>query len=125
VLFQGGFTFPSFLTDVFSVFLFVLWFWLLMMIGRDLFRRDDISGFGKVLWVILLIVLPYIGIFAYILTQGRGMSARDEAQVRQARETPSVVGFSVADELEKLGRLKAAGAISEQEYTRLRMKLVQ
>jgi len=126
VLFQGGFTFPNFLTDVFSVFLFVLWFWLLMMIGRDLFPRDDVSGFGKVLWVILLIVLPYIGIFAYILTQGRGMSERDEVRARQARENlRQVVGFSVADELEKLGRLKAAGSISEQEYTTLRAKLVQ
>jgi hypothetical protein len=47
VLFQGGFTFPNFLTDLFSVFLFVLWFWLLMMIGRDLFRRDDISGSAR------------------------------------------------------------------------------
>ena len=126
MLFQGGFTFPNFLTDVFSVFLFVLWFWLLMMIGRDLFRRDDVSGFGKVLWVILLIVLPYIGIFAYILTQGRGMSERDEVRARQARENlRQVVGFSVADELEKLGRLKAAGSISEQEYMTLRRKLVQ
>ena len=126
MLFQGGFTFPNFLTDVLSVFLFVLWFWLLMMIGRDLFRRDDVSGFGKVLWVILLIVLPYIGIFAYILTQGRGMSERDEVRARQARENlRQVVGFSVADELEKLGRLKAAGSISEQEYMTLRRKLVQ
>ena len=126
MLFQGGFTFPNFLTDVFSVFLFVLWFWLLMMIGRDLFPRDDVSGFGKVLWVILLIVLPYIGIFAYILTQGRGMSERDEVRARQARENlRQVVGFSVADELEKLGRLKAAGSISEQEYMTLRRKLVQ
>jgi hypothetical protein len=126
VLFQGGFTFPNFLADAFSVFLFVLWFWLLMMIARDLFRRDDISGFGKVLWVILLIVLPFIGIFGYILTQGRGMSERDEVQVRQAKENlRQIVGFSVADELEKLGRLKAAGSISEQEYTSLRRKLVQ
>ena len=126
MLFQGGFTFPNFLTDVFSVFLFVLWFWLLMTIGRDLFRRDDVSGFGKVLWVILLIVLPYIGIFAYILTQGRGMSERDDVRARQARENlRQVVGFCVADELEKLGRLKAAGSISEQEYMTLRRKLVQ
>ena len=66
------------------------------------------SGFGKVLWVILLIVLPYIGIFAYMLTQGGGMAERNRAQPRQARdELRQVVGFSAADEIEKLDRLKA------------------
>jgi hypothetical protein len=126
VLFRGGFTFPNFLTDVFSVFLFVLWFWLLMTIARDLFRRDDVSGLGKVVWVILLVALPFVGIFAYLLTQARGMAERDEAQVRQANEHfRQIVGFSVADELEKLGRLKAAGSISELEYASLRTKLMQ
>jgi hypothetical protein len=126
VLFRGGFTFPNFLTDVFSVFLFVLWFWLLMTIARDLFRRDDVSGLGKVVWVILLVALPFVGIFAYLLTQARGMAERDEAQVRQANEHfRQIVGFSVADELEKLGRLKAAGSISELEHASLRTKLMQ
>ena len=126
VPFRGGFTFPNFLADVFSVFLFVLWFWLLITIARDLFRRDDVSGFSKVLWVILLIVLPFIGIFAYMLTQARGMGEREEAHVQQTRENlRQIVGFSVADELEKLGRLKHAGSISEQEYASLRTKLLQ
>ena len=64
MLFGGGFTFANFSTDIFAIFLFVLWFWLLMTVAGDLFRRTNVSGFGKVLWVILLIVLPYIGIFA-------------------------------------------------------------
>jgi hypothetical protein len=126
MLFNGGFTFPNFLADVFSVFMFILWFWLLITVSSDLFRRTDVSGWRKVIWVIVLIVLPYIGIFAYLLTQGRGMGERDEARVKQVRENlRQVVGFSVADELEKLDKLKAAGSISADEYTRLRARVVQ
>ena len=126
MLFGGGFTFANFTTDVFAIFLFILWFWLLMTVAGDLFRRDDVSGFGKVLWVILLIVLPYIGIFAYLLTQGRSMARRNIAQAERARdELRRVVGFSVADEITKLDKLKSAGSITELEYSRLRARLVQ
>ena len=126
MLFQGGFSFSNFVADVFAVFVFVLWFWLLITVASDLFRRHDVSGFGKTLWVILLIVLPYIGVFAYLLTQGRGMAERNNARVRQARDDlRQAVGFSVADEIEKLERLKQNGAISDQEYARLRARVVQ
>jgi hypothetical protein len=126
MLFGGGFTFANFSTDIFTIFLFVLWFWLLMTVAGDLFRRDDVSGSGKVLWVILLIVLPYIGIFAYLLTQGRSMAQRRSAQATQARdELRRVVGYSVADEIIKLDQLKLAGSITEQEYSRLRARIVQ
>src|SRR5215471_530305 len=112
MLFGGGFTFSNFVADLFAVFMFILWFWLLIAVSSDLFRRHDVSGFGKVLWVILLIVLPYIGIFAYLVTQSRGMAERNEARVRQARDDlRQSLSFSVADELEKLDRLKSAGKI--------------
>src|ERR1700736_984345 len=119
VPFEGGFTFTNFVADVFAVFMFILWFWLLVTVSSDLFRRHDVSGFGKVLWVILLIVLPYIGIFAYIFTQGRSMAERNKEQARLAREhLRQAVGFSVADEIEKLDRLKSTKSISDDEYTR-------
>jgi Phospholipase_D-nuclease N-terminal len=125
MLFDGGFTFSNFVADAFSIFMFVLWFWLFVTVASDLFRRHDLSGWVKVLWVIALVLFSYIGIFAYILTQGRGMAERNQARAQQARdELRQVVGFSVADEIEKLGRLKSAGSISEQEYTRLRDRLV-
>jgi hypothetical protein len=111
-------------TNTFAIFMFILWFWLLITVSGDLFRRHDISGFGKVLWVILLIVLPYIGIFAYLLTQGGGMAERNQARAQEARdELRHVIGFSAADEIEKLDRLKTAGSISENEYTQLRSRL--
>ena len=126
MLFEGGFTFTNFVADAFAVFMFILWFWLLITVSGDLFRRHDVSGFGKVLWVILLIVLPYIGIFAYLVTQSRGMAERNEARAKQTRDDlRQIVGFSVADELDKLDRLKSSGSISEQEYTRLRARIVQ
>ena len=126
MLFQGGFTFTNFVADAFAVFMFVLWFWLFISVAGDLFRRHDVSGVGKVCWVILLIILPYVGIFAYLLTQGRGMAERNEARAKQAHDDlRQFVGFSAADEIEKLDRLKSAGSISEQEYMRLRTRLVQ
>ena len=126
MLFGGGFTFANFLTDLLAVFMFILWFWLLMVVASDLFRRHDVSGFSKVLWVILLILLPYIGIFVYLLTQGHGMAERNQERAKQARdELRQFVGYSVADEIEKLERLKTAGKISEQDYGRLRARIVQ
>ncbi|SHL01540.1 Phospholipase_D-nuclease N-terminal [Bradyrhizobium lablabi] len=125
MLFQGGFTFTNFVADAFAVFMFVLWFWLFIIVASDLFRRHDVSGVGKVGWVILLIILPYVGIFAYLLTQGRGMAERNQAQVKQAQDNlRQFVGFSAADEIEKLDRLKSAGSISEKEYAGLRARLV-
>ena len=126
MLFDEGFTFRNFLVDAFAIFMFFVWIWLLITVFSDLFRRHDVSGIIKVCWIIVLIGLPYISIFAYILTQSRGMAERSEAQVKQARDNlRQVVGFSVSDEIGKLNRLKAAGTISDQEYGRLRTRLVQ
>jgi hypothetical protein len=126
MLFSAESTFANFLADAFAVFVFILWFWLFITAASDLFRRQDVSGFGKVLWIIVLIVLPYIGIFAYILTQGGGMAERNRAQARQAKdELRQIVGFSAADELSKLERLKSEKSISDQEYARLRARILQ
>ena len=126
MLFDGGFSFANFLTDVFAVFMFVIWFWLLFTVGSDLFRRTDISGWGKTLWVIAMILVPYIGVFAYLIFQGRGMAERHNQQVERARdELRRVVGYSAADEISKLDELKKSGSITGEEFTRLRAKLVQ
>jgi hypothetical protein len=121
----GGVTFGAFLVDALFIFFFVVWFWILIRVLMDLFRRKDVSGVAKVLWVIFLVVLPYIGVFAYLLTQGWSMGERDVEQADLAREhLRGVVGFSVADELVKLDKLKADGAISDPEYQKLRAKLI-
>ena len=125
MLFEGGFTFANFLTDVLAVFLFVVWFWLLILVFSDFFRRQDISGWGKALWVIVLLLLSYLGAFAYF-TQGRGMAERNNQRVQQTRdELRRVVGFSAADEIDKFDKLKKSGSITGEEYARLRAHLVQ
>ena len=124
--FQEGFTYRNFLIDALAIFVFIVWFWLLITVAADLFRRHDISGWIKALWVIAWVVVPYLGVFAYLIFQGRGMAERNVQQVQQARDDlRRTVGFSVADEIEKLDRLKQTGSISDAEFTRLRAKLVQ
>lgn len=122
----GTFSFGNFLLDVFSIFIFVLWFWLLITVIGDLFRRHDVSGFGKAIWVIVLVLFPYLGVFIYLISQSRGMAERQSQRAQQAREElRQVGGFSAADEIEKLERLKNAGTISDDEYARLRARAVQ
>jgi hypothetical protein len=123
---QEGFTFRNFLVDALTIFVFIVWFWLLITVATDLFRRHDISGWAKAIWVIALIVAPYIGVLAYLILQGRGITERGAQRASEAgEELRRVVGFSAADEIEKLDRLKKAGSISAAEFASLRAKLVQ
>jgi hypothetical protein len=124
--FQEGFTYRNFLIDALAIFVFIVWFWLLITVAADLFRRHDISGWVKAIWVIAWIVVPYLGVLAYLILQGRGMAERNVQQAQHARdELRRVVGFSAADEIEKLDRLKKAGSISDAEFAGLRARLVQ
>src|SRR5271167_2901991 len=126
MLTAGSFSFGNFLLDVLAIFVFVLWFWLLITVITDLFRRHDTSGLAKAIWVIVLILFPYLGVFIYLISQSRGMAERNNQRAQQARdELRQIVGFSAADEIEKLERLKNTGAISNDEYTRLRARVMQ
>jgi hypothetical protein len=121
-----GFTYRNFLLDALAIFVFIVWFWLLITVASDLFRRHDISGWIKAIWVIAWIVFPYLGVLAYLIFQGKGMAERDVQRAQGARdELRRVVGYSVADEINKLDRLKQEGSISADEFARLRARLVQ
>ena len=125
MLFDGGYTYSNFLMNVLGVFAFVVWFWLLIVIYGDLFRRHDISGWGKAVWVLALVLTSYLGIIVYLITQGSGMAERNAQQAAQARdELRRVVGYSVADEITKLDQLRKSGSITDDEFKRLRAKLV-
>ncbi|HYA27376.1 MAG TPA: SHOCT domain-containing protein [Acidobacteriota bacterium] len=125
MLFEGGYTYSNFLANALAIFAFIVWFWLLVVIYGDLFRRHDIAGWGKALWVLALVLTSYIGIFAYLITQGRSMAERNAQQAQEARdELRRAVGFSVADELTELDQLKKSGSITDAEFQRLRAKLV-
>ena len=122
---QEGFTYRNFLLDALGIFVFIVWFWLAITVFADLFRRHDISGWIKAIWVIAVVVFPYIAVLAYLIFQARGMAERNVQQAQQAREElRRTIGFSAADEIQKLDGLKKAGSISDAEFTRLRARLV-
>ena len=124
--FAGGFSYGNFFLDLLTVFAFVIWFWLAISVFGDLFRRSDISGWGKALWVIGVILFPYLGVLVYMISQGKGMAERRAERMQQTRgEFRNVIGFSVADEIEKLDRLKSSGSITDEEFARLRANLLK
>jgi hypothetical protein len=110
-------------------FLWVLWFWLLITVFADLFRRHDMSGWIKALWVIFVIVLPYIGVLVYLIANGRHMAERSarDAQAAQAQlddriRSVATDGSGPASEIEKANRLLSSGAITQAEYDALKQK---
>jgi hypothetical protein len=111
-------------------FLWVLWFWLLITVFIDLFRRSDLSGWVKALWVIFVIVVPFLGVFVYLVSQGRHMAERSarEQQAAQAqiddriRTVASSNGGGAASEIEKASQLLSSGAITQAEFDAIKQK---
>src|SRR5215211_7320322 len=92
-------------------FLFFIWIWLLIMVFSDIFRSHDLSGVAKTLWVIFVILIPYLGVFVYLIARGHKMSehAMEQAQRQDAAARQyirEVTTSSPAEELEKLARLR-------------------
>ncbi|MGD2060115.1 MAG: SHOCT domain-containing protein [Acidimicrobiia bacterium] len=114
------------------LFLFFLWIWLLITLFADIFRRDDMSGWGKAAWVFFLIVLPLLGALIYLIANGEGMAQRqvkDATAMQQAQEDyiRSVAGgggASTASELEKLAALHDAGKLTDDEFAAQKAKLL-
>ena len=107
------------------VFLFVVWFWLLITIFADLFRRHDIGGGMKTLWFIFVILFSFLGIIVYLLTQHEGMADRNVQQMKdQQQQLRQIVGVTPADELIKLDQLKASGSITDEEYQTMKAKAI-
>ena len=116
------------LLDVFWTTLLVfgwgLWFWLLFRVYSDLFRRRDLGGGAKTAWVVSALLLPYVGVLAYLITQGRSMTERaEEEAARQRAETDayirSVSAEANAAQLAKARELLASGAITSGEFERM------
>jgi hypothetical protein len=108
-------------------FLWITWFWLLIGVFADVFRRHDISGVGKTVWLIFVILLPFLGVFIYLITQNEGMTKRklEDAQAAQTQMdayVKSVAGGGAAGEIEKANQLLANGAITQSEYDAIKAK---
>jgi len=111
------------------VFAWVIWFWLLIVIFGDLFRRRDISGWGKAGWFLLVLVLPYLGVFIYLIAHGGEMAERRNRDAEQAQSQFDDYVRSVvveqrhpADQIDKGKQLLDSGAISAAEYEALKRK---
>ena len=126
LFFSEGFTFRNFLADAFAVFMFVVWFWLLITVFADVFRRHDIGGGAKTLWIIFVIVLPFLGVFIYLISQNNGMTQRniERAQSQQAQMDQYVrsVAGGAAGEIEKAKGLLDSGAITQAEFDSIKAK---
>ena len=116
------------LVQMLVFFAFIIWFWILITVFADIFRRKDTSGFSKVFWMIFVIVLPYLGVFVYLIANHEGMAERNikQAKAQQAQMDDyvrSVAGSGgAAAEIEKAKGLLDSGAISQAEFDSIKSK---
>jgi ABC-type multidrug transport system fused ATPase/permease subunit len=113
-------------------FLFIIWIWLLITVFIDIFRSHDIGGFAKALWVIFVIILPFLGVFVYLIARGGKMyerAAKDAAQQQKAfddyvKQTAGASGDTSADQLAKLADLKSQGVLTDAEFDAQKAKIL-
>jgi len=112
-------------------FLFFIWIWLLITVFADIFRSHDIGGFAKTMWVLFVILVPYLGVFVYLIARGHKMSehAMQAAQAQDAAARAYIqqaagTSPSAADELARLADLKQQGVIDDAEFQRLKANVV-
>jgi hypothetical protein len=109
-------------------FAWVIWFWLLIVVFGDIFSRHDISGWGKAGWLLLVVVLPYLGVFIYMIAQGTHMAERREKRSQAARSDFDDYVKNVAAsggpaaEIDKAKQLLDSGAISQAEFDSIKAK---
>jgi ABC-type multidrug transport system fused ATPase/permease subunit len=127
-----AYTYPllSIFWTMLEIFFFIIWIYLLFIVFVDIFRSQDMGGLAKALWVILVIVLPYLGVFVYLIARGGKMHERAAAQAQQQQKAfdsyvqQATGGSSTADQLSKLADLKEKGTITEAEFAAEKAKLL-
>ncbi|MGH9078702.1 MAG: SHOCT domain-containing protein [Acidimicrobiales bacterium] len=127
-----AYTYPllSIFWTMLEFFLFFLWIWLLIVIFSDIFRSHDMGGLAKALWVIFVIILPFVGVLIYLIARGGKMHERAAAQAAQQQKAfdsyvkEAAGSGSSADELSKLADLKAKGVITDAEFEAQKAKLL-
>ncbi|HSZ37030.1 MAG TPA: SHOCT domain-containing protein [Acidimicrobiales bacterium] len=121
----------AFLTMLYF-FLFIIWIWLLITVFIDIFRSRDMGGGAKALWCIFVIILPFLGVFVYLLARGGKMHERAAAEAAQqqkafdsyVRQAAGTDGADTASQLSKLADLKAQGVLSEAEFEAQKAKVL-
>ena len=115
---------------MFEIFIFIIWIWLLIVVFSDIFRSHDMGGAAKALWVIFVVILPYLGVFIYLIARGGSMherAAQDALQQQKqfdayVRQTAG--GSSSAEELAKLADLKDKGVLTDAEFAAQKAKIL-
>jgi hypothetical protein len=123
----ADYTFWSFFWDVLLFMAWIIWFWLLITVFIDIFRRHDTSGFSKVLWVIFVIILPYVGVLIYLLVEHQGMADRNVKQAQAQQQqfdqyVQSVAKTDPAEQISKAQQLLSQGAITQEEFDQIKSK---
>ena len=121
----------TFLTILYF-FLFIIWIWLAIMVFFDIFRSHDMGGAAKALWVIFIVILPYLGVFLYLIFRGGSMHERQAQQAalqqkhfdQYVRQAAGTHGADTASQLTKLADLKTQGVITEEEFQSEKAKLL-
>jgi len=111
-------------------FLFFIWIWLLIVVFSDIFRSHDLSGWAKALWIIFVVIVPYLGVFVYLIARGGRMqehaaadAKRQDTEFRQYVQSATASSSSnTADELARLADLRDKGVISEAEFQQAKAK---
>ena len=128
MLLGADYPFLEVLGSMLVFFAFIIWFWILITVFSDIFRRRDTSGGSKVLWCIFVIVLPYLGVFIYLIANHDGMAERNVKQIQAQQEqmdayVKSVAGSGgAAAEIEKAKGLLDSGAITQAEFDSIKQK---
>jgi Phospholipase_D-nuclease N-terminal len=108
-------------------FAFFIWIWILFTVFADLFRRDDISGWGKAAWIIFVIVLPYLGVLVYLIAEHKGMTERtiqqqEAAQSQMDQYVRSVARSDPTEQIAKGEELLKQGTISQAEFDQIKQR---
>ncbi|MGB7050957.1 MAG: SHOCT domain-containing protein [Acidimicrobiales bacterium] len=127
-----AYTYPllSIFWTMLEFFIFFLWIWLLIVIFGDIFRSHDLGGLAKALWVLFVIIVPYLGVLVYLIARGGSMHERAAAQAQRQQQAfddyvrQTAGGSSQVEELAKLADLKAKGVLSDAEFEAQKAKLL-
>jgi Short C-terminal domain/Phospholipase_D-nuclease N-terminal len=129
VVVAADYPFLDVLWTLLVFFAWVAWFWLLITVAADVFRRDDIGGGKKAVWLVFMVFLPFIGVFAYLIANNDGMTRRNQERVQAARAqmddyVRSVAGSDggAASEIDKAKQLLDSGAITQAEFDAIKQK---
>jgi hypothetical protein len=128
-----AYTYPlaDLLGTMLGLFVFFIWFWLLIIVFSDIFRSQDLSGGAKMLWVLFVIILPFLGIFVYLIARGGKMHERAAAQAAHQQKAfdtyvkdTAGTGTSTTEQLAKLADLKQQGVLTDAEFETQKAKIL-